>query len=48
MKTDVSTLCIVAASSIRQAIDCIEHSVAKIALVVDDEKRLLDTITMVI
>ncbi len=45
MKTDVSTLCIVAASSIRQAIDCIERSVAKIALVVDDEKRLLDTIT---
>ena len=45
MKTDISTLCIVADSSIRQAIDCIERSVAKIALVVDDEKHLLDTIT---
>lgn len=45
MKTDISTLCIAADSSIRQAIDCIERSVAKIALVVDDEKHLLDTIT---
>ena len=45
MKTDISTLCIAADSSIRQAIDCIERSVVKIALVVDDEKYLLDTIT---
>jgi dTDP-glucose pyrophosphorylase/CBS domain-containing protein len=43
--TDFGSLCIRTDSSIRQAIDCIERSTAKIVLVVDAERRLLDTIT---
>ena len=45
MTTDFGSLCIRTDSSIRQAIDCIERSTAKIVLVVDAERRLLDTIT---
>ncbi len=45
MDTDFVGLCITSNSSIRHAIDCIERSTAKIALVVDDDRRLLDTIT---
>ena len=45
MDTDFVGLCIRSNSSIRHAIDCIERSTAKIALVVDDDRRLLDTIT---
>jgi|TARA_B100001964_G_scaffold245470_1_gene332651 dTDP-glucose pyrophosphorylase/CBS domain-containing protein len=42
---DLPKLCVNSDSSIRQAIACIEQNTAKIALVVDDENRLLDTIT---
>tara|TARA_B100000700_G_C14928156_1_gene800541 strand:- start:152 stop:1222 length:1071 start_codon:yes stop_codon:yes gene_type:complete len=43
--TDFASLLIQPSSSIREAIDCIEQSIAKIALVVDSEGCLLDTIT---
>ncbi len=45
MIADLSTLCVTSDSSIRQAIACIEQNTAKIALVVDGENRLLNTIT---
>lgn len=43
--SDLSALCIASDSSIRQAIACIDRSEAKIALVVDESRRLLDAIT---
>ena len=45
MISDLSALSIASDSSIRQAMACIDHNNAKIALVVDEERRLLDTIT---
>ena len=45
MLTDISVLFVSSNSSIRDAITCLEDNNAKIALVVDDDKRLLDTIT---
>lgn len=45
MIDDLSSLCVSGDSSIRQAIACIDQNTAKIALVVDDENRLLNTIT---
>jgi dTDP-glucose pyrophosphorylase/CBS domain-containing protein len=45
MISDVSKLCIAADSLIRQAATCIESNDAKIALVVDENLRLIDTIT---
>ena len=45
MITDLSAMRVASGSSIRQAINCIEQNIAKIALVVDDENRLIDTIT---
>jgi CBS domain-containing protein len=41
----VSDICITADSSIRQAMACIDSGDAQIALVVDENQRLLDTIT---
>lgn len=40
-----SDFCVSPSSSVRDAAACIERNTAKIALVVDDEGRLLDTIT---
>ena len=45
MISDVSKLCIAPDSLIRQAVTCIEGNDAKIALVVDEKLRLMDTIT---
>lgn len=44
-KIDVSSLCVGPESSIHQAIACIDRGVRGIALVVDQEQRLLGTIT---
>ena len=43
--SDLSSLCIRPDSSIREAMTCIDHNNAQIALVVDEEFSLLDTIT---
>ena len=45
MITDLSSLCVGPGSSIREAMACIDENDAHIALVVDAERRLLDTIT---
>lgn len=45
MISDLSSLCIHPDSSIHQAMACIDQNAAKIALVVDEKHRLLDTIT---
>ena len=45
MVADFTEACVPAGATIREAMACIEHSDAKIALVLDEEKRLLDTIT---
>jgi len=45
MITDLSSLCVGPESSIREAMACINENDAYIALVVDAERRLLDTIT---
>ena len=45
MTSDLSQNCIHQDSSIRVAMTCIEHSHAKVALVVDSQYRLMDTIT---
>ncbi len=45
MLTNISHLCIKPDSLIRDAIVCIDRDEAKIALVVDEERRLVDTIT---
>jgi len=43
--SDLSQICIPATGSIRQAMLCIEQSPGKVALVVDAQKGLLDTVT---
>ena len=43
--TDISALGITPNSSLRRAIACIENNDAKIALAIDEEGRLIDTIT---
>ena len=45
MIDDLSELCVSAHSTIRQAIACIEKNTAKIALVVDEDTQLLNTVT---
>ena len=45
MITDLSSLCVGPGSSIREAMACIDENDAHIALVVDAERLLLDTIT---
>jgi len=45
MNSDISQFLIRAESSIRDAIACIDSNKAKIAIVIDEECRLLDTIT---
>ncbi|MFQ5801306.1 MAG: nucleotidyltransferase family protein [Candidatus Methylomirabilales bacterium] len=45
MFSDLSVLCVHPTASIRQAIACLDRTDCKIALVVDEENRLLDTIT---
>ena len=45
MGFDQETYCIQAGSSIRQAISCIDLNRKGIALVVDEEGRLIETIT---
>lgn len=42
---DVSKLFVSSRSSIRAAIECIDHNEKQIALVVDEDERLIDTIT---
>ena len=45
MISDLSKICIGTRHSIKDAIVCIDSNIAKVALVVDDQFRLLDTIT---
>ena len=45
MMPNILPLCLRPDGTIRQAMACIENNKAKIALVVDDEDRLIDTIT---
>jgi dTDP-glucose pyrophosphorylase/CBS domain-containing protein len=45
MRVEISTLCISKDTSIRDAIACIDRNGNQIALVVDEEGRLIDTIT---
>ena len=45
MIDDLSALCVSADSTIRQVIACIEKNTAKIALVVDEDTQLLNTVT---
>ncbi len=45
MISGISGLCISPESTIREAIECIDHNKLQIALVVDEEGRLVDTIT---
>jgi len=45
MIDDLSALCVSADSTIRQVIACIEKNTAKIALVVDGDTQLLNTVT---
>ena len=42
---DLSHFCVKPSSTIRQAIECIDRNAPKVALVVDDQDKLLDTIT---
>jgi len=45
MFSNLSILCVQPSASIRQAVACIDRNSCGIVLVVDDEKRLLDTVT---
>ena len=45
MDSRIASLCIGPDTSIREAIECIDHNKIQIALVTDEEGRLVDTIT---
>ena len=45
MQIELATICIEPNDSIRRAMECIEKSSSKVALVVDSQQRLFDTIT---
>ena len=45
MRADLSAVCVTPSSSIRETIACIDRNRRGIALVIDDEGRLLDTMT---
>ena len=45
MNTDLSNVIVAPTSSIHEAIECIDHNRAKVALVVDNQGRLMDVIT---